>query len=736
MNSVISSLIGHDILEYFQMKPFIQTLRSAFVKKLPRLLLAAIPAVVMTASHAQLPSASYAQISPASDYVVPFRPFFTYTVTPSIRGGSGGGIDPSTPVNVGRFCLFADRQNCGKTSFTLTPSNFYTIDSIGGTCPRGTLTNDAVLTKSPCVPTANGPICRPLMYIRSTYTTSPITSNCTVVVWNSFIINSSVSGTGSSTGGSIDPLGNTTVSVNTQKTYKLNPATGYTVDSVESTCGGGTLDRNTNTYTTNKINTANPVLATDGKCTVVAKFKPAIAITPTTLNGAVETYSTSTQFTASGGTAPYTWSVLSGSLPAGLTLGSDGKLSGMPTKIAGNNDKVYNFAVQATDKNGAIGTTASLSFTVYKTPIQPIVSGNKLIDKRSKQVWTPHGSTWPGLEYACAQGWKTDINTDSMSVAASWGMDVARIPLNQDCWLGADGAPTSGSGTQAQYQAQVQSWVTQAHAAGMVVIFDLHWTAPSGTLATAQYPMADNQSATFWSSIAAAYKNDPSVMFELFNEPYSPADLGSPSAMSWSCWRDGGCQLPNYPQDVGKPPSSPTYTVTGMASMITAVRNTGAAQPVLLGGLNWASDLSQWLTYKPNDLQIVAAWHNYKGQNCSTLSCWNSRMVPIAAQVPVLMTEFGHAPSDPGYMESVMTWADSNGIGYLPFAWWDQDGLADDSPNLQYGLYEGADYAPSPAGRSVPITFKDKNNVEKTVDVGNVDGGGVTYKNHLKAIGR
>ena len=35
--------------------------------------------------------------------------------------------------------------------------------------------------------------------------------------------------------------------------------------------------------------------------------------------------------TASGGVSPYTWSVISGTLPQGLTLSSGGVLSGTPT---------------------------------------------------------------------------------------------------------------------------------------------------------------------------------------------------------------------------------------------------------------------------------------------------------------------------------------------------------------------------------------------------------------------
>ena len=52
----------------------------------------------------------------------------------------------------------------------------------------------------------------------------------------------------------------------------------------------------------------------------------------------------STAFMASGGTAPYTWSIVSGSLPPGLTLTTAGVLSGTPT-LNGN----FNYTIRVTD---------------------------------------------------------------------------------------------------------------------------------------------------------------------------------------------------------------------------------------------------------------------------------------------------------------------------------------------------------------------------------------------------
>jgi hypothetical protein len=65
---------------------------------------------------------------------------------------------------------------------------------------------------------------------------------------------------------------------------------------------------------------------------------------------------------AAGGTAPYSFALASGVLPAGLTLATDGRLSGTPT-ISGS----FSFVVRATDSS-APALTAERSFTLTVNP--------------------------------------------------------------------------------------------------------------------------------------------------------------------------------------------------------------------------------------------------------------------------------------------------------------------------------------------------------------------------------
>jgi large repetitive protein len=54
---------------------------------------------------------------------------------------------------------------------------------------------------------------------------------------------------------------------------------------------------------------------------------------------------------ATGGVQPYTWSVVSGALPSGLTIGSDGTVSGTPSSAG-----TFNFTIQAADSGDSTAT--------------------------------------------------------------------------------------------------------------------------------------------------------------------------------------------------------------------------------------------------------------------------------------------------------------------------------------------------------------------------------------------
>jgi uncharacterized protein YhjY with autotransporter beta-barrel domain len=89
---------------------------------------------------------------------------------------------------------------------------------------------------------------------------------------------------------------------------------------------------------------------------------PTITLSPASLPSAMQNAAYTAQtITASGGSAPYTYAISSGSLPAGMSLSSSGTLSGTPS-VSGS----FPFTVQATD---AHAFTGSVNYTLIVNAI-------------------------------------------------------------------------------------------------------------------------------------------------------------------------------------------------------------------------------------------------------------------------------------------------------------------------------------------------------------------------------
>jgi len=280
------------------------------------------------------------------------------------------------------------------------------------------------------------------------------------------------------------------------------------------------------------------------------------------------------------------------------------------------------------------------------------VRGNHLVD-RSGAVVRLLGVNRSGAEYQCVEGGQIfEGPTDDASIDAmvSWHINAVRLPLNESCWLGIDGVAPALSGDA--YRGAIEDYVGRLERAGLYVILDLHWAAPGKHQATGLIPLPDAEhAAQFWTSVASTFRDDRSLLFDLFNEPH---DVG------WECWA-APCGV--YDRWFGY------YQATGLPQLLEAVRSTGARQPVLLGGLEWAGQLNGWLAHLPADPAhaLVAANHTYDYAPCRA-EC-RRRLASIARHVPVVTAELGETDCRRRYVNSYMRWADRHGISYLGWAW-------------------------------------------------------------------
>jgi hypothetical protein len=280
------------------------------------------------------------------------------------------------------------------------------------------------------------------------------------------------------------------------------------------------------------------------------------------------------------------------------------------------------------------------------------VRGGKLVDHAGRTVRLL-GVNRSGTEYSCQQGYAFfDGPSDARSIKAmkSWRINAVRVPLNETCWLGINGIQPKYGGEN--YRRTIRAWVERLERQNLYVILDLHWAAQGGEQATGIIPMPDADHAPdFWRSVAAEYKDDHAVLFDLYNEPHD---------IDWDCWQNG-CEV--HDERVGD------YRAAGMSELVEAVRSTGARQPLMLGGTEWARNDEGWLEHLPPDpaKAEVASNHTYNFAACYD-SCRRA-LAEISHTHPVVTGELGEGDCRDRYINPYMDWADAHGISYLGWAW-------------------------------------------------------------------
>lgn len=174
-----------------------------------------------------------------------------------------------------------------------------------------------------------------------------------------------------------------------------------------------------------------------------------LVMTTTSLSGGTVGVAYSATLAATGGVQPYTWSVVSGTLPAGLTLNPQtGAIGGTPS-MAGTST----FAAQVADSQSPADTDAqTFSVTVNAAPVAPLsITTTSLLDARRNKSYsqtlqatggvTPYawsvvsGSLPPGLSLNASTG----VVSGRATTTGTWSFTV-RV---------ADGQSPAAADTQA-----------------------------------------------------------------------------------------------------------------------------------------------------------------------------------------------------------------------------------------------------------------------------------------------
>lgn len=245
------------------------------------------------------------------------------------------------------------------------------------------------------------------------------------------------------------------------------------------------------------------------------------------------------------------------------------------------------------------------------------VDGNQIKNAENEVVWL-QGVSIPSLEWS-ASG---DNILKSTTIAIDdWKANVIRLSIRENFWNGTGPYQKDGG---AGYRQLIDDVVNLAGSKGAYIVLDLHrFRAPEAI------------HADFWKTLASRYKNHPAVLFELFNEPHD---------VSWKIWRDGGFVSTEKKKDndtlAENKETLKGFESIGIQALIDAVRETGAKNPVIAGGLDWSYDLSGILNGFALDDKggngIIYSTHVYPWK-----SDWTGKFIEVAEKHPIFIGECG-----------------------------------------------------------------------------------------------
>ncbi|HEU5379721.1 MAG TPA: glycoside hydrolase family 5 protein [Ktedonobacteraceae bacterium] len=292
------------------------------------------------------------------------------------------------------------------------------------------------------------------------------------------------------------------------------------------------------------------------------------------------------------------------------------------------------------------------------------------------------GASRSSLEYSCTGDGHFQLS--DFEAMRSWGMNTVRIPLSSAFWANLDGACPN-------YHQTVEAAVSNAEAAGLYVILDLHWNAPfslpqDATGGGGQYPMPDTgKDVAFWEDIATHYHSDPAVIFELFNEPHQ---------VSWNTWYWGGPVWTQLYDGVTVEDQTGSYQAIGMQDLVNKVRAIAPDNLISITGVYWGFDLSGLLQdYALQASNIVYSTHPYDYGDKQLIN-WPDAFGDVADQVATISTEFGSYDCESGYVAQAIAYFEAHMMSWI--AWnWSPDACSDPSlladwsgtPNYPYGAF-------------------------------------------------
>lgn len=244
------------------------------------------------------------------------------------------------------------------------------------------------------------------------------------------------------------------------------------------------------------------------------------------------------------------------------------------------------------------------------------VAGNQLLTPDGKAVWL-QGVAIPSMEWSA--GGENILKSIQVALT-DWKANCIRLCIREHFWAGK--GPYQNDGGM-RYRQLVEDAVNTCASRGAYLVLDLH-----------DYRAPQEKHAAFWKVVGARFANHPAVIYELLNEPHD---------IPWEVWRNGGPVTDEKKSgDVAAENKQALvkFQSIGMQRLVDVIRETGAKNLIIAGGLDWGYDLSGILEGSALEDNggngIMYSSHVYPWK-----SDWQGKFLNAAAKYPIFIGEVG-----------------------------------------------------------------------------------------------
>ena len=303
------------------------------------------------------------------------------------------------------------------------------------------------------------------------------------------------------------------------------------------------------------------------------------------------------------------------------------------------------------------------------------VNGNRIVEAESLARVCLRGVNRSGLECSSPDSAGSIVNagiteSDFDEMITAWGANIVRVPFNQSWALGG------GDYDPAPYLFALDTVIRLAAQRGAYTLLDLQWLdavnsrgrTPDGK-PNFVAPLPNLESIALWRSLAARYRDEPAVLYDVFNEPH---DLLRGDTHGLYGIRPDGTLFTLRKRRV-------TMDVWHSWAMhlIGAIRSEHPAAVIFVSGTDWGYNLRGHPVPGRNGLVYSTHIYRDKGKD------WDRAFGDLAGEYPVFAAELGGLDADTDWGESLLSYLAVRNIGWAAWSWADHPHLIHPAPPFE-----------------------------------------------------